>query len=95
MTSQAPRPSAHGGRDGSSSGDVELLAGLWEEAPFARLPWDAPAELRELVDVVDNPRRVYAIHQASRRHHFQLIVQLWVAVFLFICSSFFSCFQSN
>lgn len=53
-----------------------LAAGLWEEAPFPRLPWDAPADLRDLVEEVENPWRVYTVHQASRRHNFQLIVQM-------------------
>ncbi|OAA61100.1 hect domain containing protein [Niveomyces insectorum RCEF 264] len=69
------------GRPPTSAGlgvDADLLAGLWEEAPFSRLPWDAPPELHELVDTVDNPRRVYAIHRASRRHNFQLVVQKYI-----------------
>ncbi|CAK7563424.1 MAG: hypothetical protein SEPTF4163_001293 [Sporothrix epigloea] len=56
--------------------NTDLIGGLWEEATFSRLPWDAPAELRELVEEVENPHRVYAIHQASRRHNFQLIVHM-------------------
>ncbi|KAL1898604.1 hypothetical protein Sste5346_003508 [Sporothrix stenoceras] len=78
MTIDTSRPLVSSSAGSGSSGDAELLAGLWEEAPFARLPWDAPAELRELVDEVDNPRRVYAVHQATRRHNFQLIVQLYI-----------------
>ncbi|ERT01941.1 hypothetical protein HMPREF1624_00236 [Sporothrix schenckii ATCC 58251] len=82
MTTETQRPPARSGAsvsggNGSGSGSV-LLAGLWEEAPFARLPWDAPAELRELVDEVENPRRVYAVHKASRRHNFQLLIQLYI-----------------
>ncbi|TPX10258.1 uncharacterized protein E0L32_001455 [Thyridium curvatum] len=56
--------------------DADLVAGLWEVAPFARLPTDAPAELRDLIEEIDNPKRVYAVHRASRRHDFQYIVQL-------------------
>ena len=78
MTIEAPRPPVSAATIGP---DADLVAGLWEEAPFARLPWDAPAELRELVDEVENPRRVYAVHRASRRHNFQLIVQKCV----FLC----------
>lgn len=63
------------GGHGHGYGDLDLLAGLWEEARFARLPWDAPSELKELVEEIDNPKRVYAIHKASRRHNFQLLVQ--------------------
>jgi hypothetical protein len=57
--------------------DVELglLALLWEEAPFPRLPRDAPPELKDFVQTVDNPRRVYTIHKASRRHNFQTLVE--------------------
>lgn len=60
---------------GNNVNDLDLIAGLWEEARFARLPCDAPAELKELVEDIDNPKRVYAIHRASRRHNFQLLLQ--------------------
>ncbi|KAH6609908.1 hect domain-containing [Trichoderma cornu-damae] len=60
------------------SGEMELLAGLWQVAPFARLPPDAPAELRDYVQDVENPRRVYAIHRASRRHDFQHLVEKFI-----------------
>lgn len=87
MTIETPRPPASSGVGSSGGGDTDLIAGLWEEAPFARLPWDAPTELRELVDEVENPRRVYAVHQASRRHNFQLIVQMCVLRFpCIVCS---------
>lgn len=76
MTRDTPRPV--GGGVGHSTADIDLLAGLWEEAPFARLPIDAPAELRELVEDIDNPKRVYSIHRASRRHNFQLLVQKYI-----------------
>ncbi|KJZ73774.1 hypothetical protein HIM_06892 [Hirsutella minnesotensis 3608] len=56
----------------------DLLAGLWQEAPFARLPDDAPSELQDLVQDIENPRRVYAIHKATRRHDFQLLVDRYV-----------------
>jgi hypothetical protein len=69
-----PRAQANASRDG------DLLASLWEEAPFARLPTDAPPELQELVQNIDNPKRVYAIHVASRRHNFQLLIERWVFV---------------
>ncbi|KAK3349333.1 hypothetical protein B0T25DRAFT_481866 [Lasiosphaeria hispida] len=74
MTPDASRP-ADGGHSHGSPSDLDILAGLWEEARFARLPWDAPSELRDLVEDIDNPKRVYAIHKASRRHNFQLLVQ--------------------
>lgn len=52
-----------------------LMAGLWQEAPFPRLPTDAPPELTKHVHQVDNPHLVYTIHKASRRHGFQLLVE--------------------
>jgi hypothetical protein len=61
--------------------DIDLLAGLWQEAPFARLPSDAPPEVKAIVQNVENPARVYAIHQASRRHGFQLLVERSVQPF--------------
>ena len=54
---------------------LDLLAGLWQEAPFARLPLDAPEELRQLVVDVEDPTRVYTIHCAARRHNFQTLVE--------------------
>lgn len=75
MTRDAMRPASAGSHSYSHAGDQDLLAGLWEEARFARLPWDAPSELRDLVEDIENPKRVYTIHKASRRHNFQLLVQ--------------------
>ncbi|KAM0348847.1 hypothetical protein ACHAP4_010795 [Fusarium culmorum] len=75
MTPDAYRP-----RDPSIEfvADIDLLAGLWQEAPFARLPSDAPPEVKAAVQNVENPARVYAIHQASRRHGFQLLVERYI-----------------
>ena len=64
--------------------ETDLLAGLWEEAPFARLPLDAPVELRDLVEDVDNPKKVYAVHRAARRHNFQHLVHKYVYAYLYI-----------
>lgn len=75
MTRDNHLPVQRGQQPPDSGGDANLLASLWEEAPFARLPLDAPAELRDHVEDVHNPRRVYAIHRASRRHNFQLLVE--------------------
>ncbi|KAL9944056.1 hypothetical protein ACHAQF_005178 [Verticillium nonalfalfae] len=66
----------------------DIFASLWEEAPpFARLPADAPAELRQLVADIENPRRVYAVYRASRRHNFQLLVERYVAQLRYGCDS--------
>lgn len=75
MTRDAMRPASADNHSSKHTDDLDLLAGLWEEARFARLPWDAPSELRDLVDDIDNPKRVYAVHKASRRHNFQQLVQ--------------------
>jgi hypothetical protein len=31
--------------------------------------------LKKLTINIDDPKRVYAIHRASRRHHFQILVE--------------------
>ncbi|KAI3532448.1 HECT-domain-containing protein [Colletotrichum filicis] len=67
--------------------DAELLAGLWEDAPLARLPSDAPAELKDMVQIIENPKRVYAIHRASRRHNFQILVETYVQQLRYGCDS--------
>ncbi|KAK4088912.1 hypothetical protein Purlil1_6765 [Purpureocillium lilacinum] len=81
----------HGGQPRARGDSVleqpDLLAGLWQEAPFARLPDDAPPELQALVRDVENPRRVYAIHRASRRHDFQLLVDRYVVQLRHGCDS--------
>lgn len=53
----------------------DLEFGLWQEAPFVQLPADAPPEFQQMVIDIDDPRCVYAIHQASRRRDFQVLVQ--------------------
>ncbi|KAL2263614.1 hypothetical protein VTK26DRAFT_5976 [Humicola hyalothermophila] len=78
MTVDGMRPTSAGSLSYKSADDLDLLAGLWEEARFARLPCDAPSELRDLVEDIDNPKRVYAIYKASRRHNFQLLVQRYI-----------------
>lgn len=83
MTPESTRPHtrAHTAQASRSQLDMademDLMAGLWQEAPFPRLPPDAPLELDEYLQEVDNPRRVYAIHRASRRHDFQLLVDMY------------------
>ncbi|RKU48711.1 hypothetical protein DL546_009627 [Coniochaeta pulveracea] len=76
MTWDTARPAT--GFGGLSDDDFGLLSGLWEHAPFARLPADAPAEFKDLVEDIENPKRVYAVHRASRRHNFQLLVQKYI-----------------
>lgn len=80
MTRDTTRPLDAGPAHHHTPHDVEtdLLAGLWETAPFARLPWDAPSELKELVEDIENPKRVYAIHRACRRHGFQQLVEKFI-----------------
>jgi hypothetical protein len=68
--------------DRESASDAEMYAALWAAAPFPRLPDDAPAELKAFTIDVDDPKRVYAIHRASRRHHFQLLVERSVSIYL-------------
>ncbi|RTE78221.1 hypothetical protein BHE90_007316 [Fusarium euwallaceae] len=64
-----------------------MVAGLWQEAPFARLPADAPPELEAYVQNIENPARVYAIHRASRRHDFQLLVERYVIQLRYGCDN--------
>ncbi|TGJ88010.1 hypothetical protein E0Z10_g783 [Xylaria hypoxylon] len=72
MTIESNRP-VHNGR-GCSILEDDILAALWENAPFPKLPLDAPPEIRELVVDVENPKRVYTIHRASRRHNLQVLI---------------------
>ncbi|KAK2771475.1 hect domain protein [Colletotrichum kahawae] len=67
--------------------DADVLAGLWEDAPFARLPPDAPPELKDMVQNIENPKRVYAIHRASRRHNFQILVEIYILQLRYGCDS--------
>lgn len=55
--------------------DAEIYAALWATAPFPRLPEDAPNEVKRLTIEVDDPKRIYGIHRARRRHNFQLLVE--------------------
>ena len=78
MSAAAPTAAGSASPDARSQNLPDLMAGLWQEAPFARLPDDAPPELHDLVHDIDNPRRVYAIHRATRRHDFQLLVERYI-----------------
>jgi hypothetical protein len=55
--------------------DADVYGALWTAAPFPRLPVDAPNELKNLTVDIDDPKRVYAIHRASRRHNFDVLVE--------------------
>lgn len=92
-----PLDPGHGPRHTHHDVETDLLAGLWETAPFARLPWDAPSELKDLVEDIENPKRVYAIHRASRRHGFQQLVEKFIVQLREGCGSNYcstpSCFS--
>ncbi|KAF4595738.1 HECT domain-containing protein [Ophiocordyceps camponoti-floridani] len=87
--SGAPDPADSRPKSPKDTADAlrHLTAGLWQESLFARLPDDAPPELQDLVQDIDNPRRVYAIHKASRRHDFQLLVDRYVVQLRVGCAS--------
>lgn len=89
MTRDTARPLDAGHNTHPMHHDLEtdLLAGLWETAAFARLPADAPQELKDLVEDIENPKRVYAIHRASRRHGFQLLVEKFIVQLREGCAS--------
>ncbi|KAI1174325.1 hypothetical protein F4777DRAFT_554128 [Nemania sp. FL0916] len=76
MTIEPGRPTHHG--RGCSVLEEDVLAALWENAPFPKLPFDAPAEMRDLVVDVESPKRVYTIHRASRRHNLQVLIDRFV-----------------
>ncbi|KAH8205410.1 hypothetical protein TruAng_000489 [Truncatella angustata] len=93
-----PQASNNGHGRGHADLEAEILAALWEEVPFPRLPYDAPPELKELVVEIENPRRVYSIHRATRRHNLQLLVEKFISQLRYGCgyddcptSSCFSC----
>ncbi|KAG5923154.1 hypothetical protein E4U42_005044 [Claviceps africana] len=73
-----PRGADNDGSRGSPQYALDLVAGLWQEAPFARLPDDAPSELHSYLQDLENPHRVYAVHRASRRHDFQSLVDKYI-----------------
>ncbi|RYP53132.1 hypothetical protein DL768_001806 [Monosporascus sp. mg162] len=88
----------HGPGPGHSALEAEVLAALWEQVPFPRLPFDSPSELRDFVVDVEDPKRVYTIHRASRRYYLQLLVERFVVQLRYGCgvsdcstSSCFTC----
>ncbi|KAI1777034.1 hypothetical protein F4818DRAFT_333201 [Hypoxylon cercidicola] len=96
MTREVGRPADN---DSSrNSLETEILAALWEQVPFPRLPIDAPSEIKDLLIDVENPKRVYAIHCASRRHNLQLLIEKFIHQLRYGCgfsacttASCFSC----
>lgn len=58
----------------STQDELNFWLGLWLEAPFARLPDDAPSDLYQYLEDVQDPRQLYAVHHAARRRDFQLLV---------------------
>jgi hypothetical protein len=61
--------------DPNPATEDEVYAALWATTPFPRLPRDAPEALKKVTVDIDDPKRVYTIHQAARRHHFQILVE--------------------
>ncbi|KAI1387372.1 uncharacterized protein F4822DRAFT_280336 [Hypoxylon trugodes] len=96
MTREVNRPADHGPSHHSLENDI--LAALWEQVPFPRLPLDAPSEIKDLVVNVENPKKVYAVYHASRRHDLQLLIEKFIDQLQYGCnfkacttSSCFSC----
>ncbi|KAI1380278.1 hypothetical protein F4677DRAFT_406315 [Hypoxylon crocopeplum] len=83
MTREVNRLADNG--PGHNSLEADILAALWEQVPFPRLPIDAPSEIKELVIDVENPKRVYAIYHASRRHNLQLLVEKFIVQLRYGC----------
>ncbi|KAI1649369.1 uncharacterized protein F4817DRAFT_34691 [Daldinia loculata] len=83
MTREVNRPADDG--PGHNALEVDIIAALWEQVPFPRLPADAPSEIKELVIDVENPKRVYAIYRTSRRHDLQLLVEKFIAQLRYGC----------
>ncbi|KAI0395236.1 hypothetical protein F5Y17DRAFT_208006 [Xylariaceae sp. FL0594] len=83
MTIEPGRP-AQSGR-GCNLADDDILAALWETAPFPKLPHDAPPEMKELIVDIENPKRVYTVHCAYRRHGLQLLIDQFVLQLRYGC----------
>ncbi len=71
----------------TESNNATLLSALWSaQAPtFARLPQGAPRELVKATIEIRDPERVYSIYRASRRHHFQLLVERFILQLRYGC----------
>ncbi|CAJ2505206.1 Uu.00g126000.m01.CDS01 [Anthostomella pinea] len=96
MTIDTPRPASNG--NGRNTLEADIIAALWEQAPFPRLPSDAPPEIKDLVIDIENPKKVYTIHRATRRHGIQLLVEKFIVQLRYGCgckecttSTCFSC----
>jgi len=59
----------------SKTTDDDVYAALWEAASFPRLPIDAPDQLKSLTIDIDDPKRVYTIYRAGRRHNLQNLIE--------------------
>lgn len=77
----------HRVHDDRSPVDADVYAALWAAAPFPRVPDDAPNELKKAAIDIDDPRRVYAIHRAARRHQFQILVERYIHQIRYGCQS--------
>jgi hypothetical protein len=65
-----------GFRDGQDpASEAEIYAALWATVPYPRLPDDAPEPLKDFIVDIDDPKRLYTIHRAARRHQFQILVE--------------------
>ncbi|APA15550.1 hypothetical protein sscle_15g103200 [Sclerotinia sclerotiorum 1980 UF-70] len=83
MTRDTPRIQ----EERSFSGEDDILKALWVAAPFPYLPQDAPDELKKLTIDVEDPKQLHVIHNASRRHHFQLMVERYIRQLRYGCDS--------
>ncbi|ESZ95085.1 hypothetical protein SBOR_4540 [Sclerotinia borealis F-4128] len=83
MTRDTPRLQ----EDQSFNGEDDILKALWAAAPFPYLPQDAPDELKKLTIDVEDPKQIYVIHNTSRRHHFQLMVERYIRQLRYGCDS--------
>lgn len=77
----------HRVHDDRSPVDADVYAALWSAAPFPQVPDDAPNELKKAAVDIDDPRRVYAIHRAARRHQFQILVERYIHQIRYGCQS--------
>lgn len=69
---------------GSHQDDADIFAALSRTGSFARLPEDAPPELKDITVEIEDPKRVYTVYRAGRRHNFQLLVERYYLVLRFI-----------